>query len=114
MVLAALAGLILCGVWLFLHRKNVYIYVPGDNPRDYRLIARFRAEPENPEVDIRNMAPYPEAVIAVELKRPLAKKRVGQDFTVHHRTGVYTYTVLRDRPADWHEFDLTDEKEESI
>ena len=113
LVLAALAGLILCGIWLFQHRKNVYIYVPGDNPRDYRLIARFRAEPENPEVDIRNMTPYPESVIAVELKRPLAKKLVGQNFTVHHRTGHYTYTVLRDRPADWHEFDPTDCEEGS-
>ncbi len=114
LLLAALAGLGVFGVRLFLHRKNVYIYVPGDSPRDYKLIAKFRAEPEEPEVDIRNMVPYPEAVIAVELKRPLAKKLVGQTFTVHHRTADYTYTVLRDRPADWHEFDPTEEKEDAI
>ena len=114
LVLAALAGLIICGVWLFLHRKNVYIYVPGDSARDYKLIAKFRAEPETPEVDIRNMIPYPETVIAVELKRSLAKKLVGQTFTVHHRAADYTYTVLRDRPADWHEFDPTEEKEDTI
>lgn len=114
LMLAALAGLGVFGVRLFLHRKNVYIYVPGDSPRDYKLIAKFRAEPEEPEVDIRNMVPYPETVIAVELKRPLAKKLVGQTFTVHHRTADYTYTVLRDRPADWHEFDPTEEKEDAI
>ena len=114
LLLAALAGLGVFGVRLFLHRKNVYIYIPGDSPRDYKLIAKFRAEPEEPEVDIRNMVPYPETVIAVELKRPLAKKLVGQTFTVHHRTADYTYTVLRDRPADWHEFDPTEEKEDAI
>ncbi len=114
LLLAALGGLGVFGVRLFLHRKNVYIYVPGDSPRDYKLIAKFRAEPEEPEVDIRNMVPYPETVIAVELKRPLAKKLVGQTFTVHHRTADYTYTVLRDRPADWHEFDPTEEKEDAL
>ena len=67
-----------------------------------------------PEIDIRNMVPYPEDVIAVEIKRSLAKKLVGQTFTVHHRTVVYTYDVLRDRPADWHEFDPTEEKEDTI
>lgn len=110
-LLAALAG---GGVYLFLHRKNVYVYVPGDKPRDYRLIAKFRVEAGSPEVDIRNTVPYPEGVIAVEIKRPLAKKLVGQTFTVHHRTADYTYTVLRDHPADWHEFDPTEEKEEPV
>lgn len=110
-LLAALAG---GGVYLFLHRKNVYVYVPGDKPRDYRLIAKFRVEADSPEVDIRNIVPYPESVIAVEIKRPLAKKLVGQTFTVHHRTADYTYTVLRDYPADWHEFDPTAEKEEPV
>jgi hypothetical protein len=109
-----LAGAAGAGVYLFRHRKNVYIYVPGDKPRDYKLVAKFRAEPETPEVDIRNMVPYPDTVIAVEIKRPLAKKLVGQTFTVHHRTADYTYTVLRDRPADWHEFNPTEEKEDII
>jgi len=106
LVLAAL------GVYFFLHRKNVYIYVPGDRPRDYRLVAKFRVEPARPEVDIRNLEPYPESTVAVEIKRPLAKKLLGQTFTVHHRTADYTYTVLQDRPGDWHEFDPTEEKEE--
>ena len=111
MALAALAG---GGVFLFLRRKNVYVYVPGDKPRDYRLIAKFRVEADNPEVDIRNTMPYPEGVIAVEIKRPLAKKLVGQAFTVHCRAADHTYTVLRDSPADWHEFDPTQEKEDAI
>ena len=109
--LAALAG---GGVFLFLRRKNVYIYVPGDKPRDYKLIAKFRVEASQPEVDIQNVEPYPDGVVAVEIKRPLAKKLVGQPFTVRHRTADHTYAVLRDRPADWHEFDLTKEKEEPI
>lgn len=111
---AALAGATVFGLHLFRHRKNVYIYVPGDSPRDYKLIAKFRAEAQEPEVDIRNVIPYPESVIAVELKRPLAKKLVGQTFTVHHRTADHTYTVLRDRPADWHEFDPNEIKEDVI
>ena len=114
LLLAALAALGVFGVRLLRHRKNVYVYVPGDSPRDYKLIAKFRAEPDRPEVDIRNMTPYPNTTIAVEIKRPLAKQLVGQTLTVHHRTADYTYTVLRDSPADWHEFDPTEEKEDAI
>ena len=114
LLLAALAALTVFGVRLFQHRKNVYVYVPGDGPRDYKLIDKFRVEADRPEVDIRNMVPYPETTIAVEIKRPLAKQLVGQTFTVHHRTADYTYTVLRDRPADWHEFDPTEEREDAI
>ena len=109
LLLAALAGI---GCYLFLHRKNVYIYVPGDRPRDYRLIAKFRVEPQRPEVDITGLDPYPESTVAVEIKRPLAKKLLGQTFTVHYRAGSHTYTVLQDRPGDWHEFNLTEEEEE--
>ena len=111
LLLAALAG---AGGYLFLHRKNVYVYIPGDRPRDYKLIAKFRAEPQRPEIDITGLDPYPESISAVEIKRPLAKKLLGQTFTVHHRGADYAYTVLQDRPGDWHEFDPTEEKEESI
>ena len=108
-LLAALAG---GGAYLYLHRKNVYIYVPGDRPRDYRLIAKYRVEPQRPEVDITGLDPYPESIVAVEIKRPLTKKLLGQNFTVRHRTACCTYTVLQDRPGDWHEFDPSEEKEE--
>ena len=110
-LLAALAG---GGVYLFLHRKNVYIYFPGNQPRDYKLAAKFRVEAGSPEVDIRDLNPYPDSTVAVEIRRPLAKKLVGQTFTVRHRANDYTYTVLRDRPADWHEFDPTEAKEDAI
>lgn len=110
-LLAALAG---GSVYLFLHRKNVYVYVPGDKPRDYKLVAKFRVETSSPMVDIRGLDPYPDGTAAVEIKRSLAKKLVGQTFTVHHQSGSYAYTVLRDRPADWHEFDLAEEKEDVI
>lgn len=109
LLLAALAG---GGAYLYLHRKNVYIYVPGDRPRDYRLIAKYRVEPQRPEVDITGLDPYPESIVAVVIKRPLAKQLLGQTFTVHHRASDYTYTVLQDRPGDWHEFDPSEEKEE--
>lgn len=111
---ALLAGLAVMGVILFQRRKNVYVYVPGDKPRDYKLIAKFRAEAQTPEIDIRDIDPYPETIIAVEIKRPLAKKLVGQTFTVHHQAGNHAYTVLRERPADWHEFDPMEEKEDII
>ncbi len=107
--LLLLAGL---GVFLFQRRKNVYVYVPGDRPRDYRLVAQYRVEPEKPEIDISDLEPYPEGIVAVEIKRPLAKKLLGQNFTVRHRTACCTYTVLQDRPGDWREFDLTKEKGE--
>lgn len=106
-----LAGL---GVLLFLRRKNVYVYVPGDRPRDYKLIAKFRVDAGKPEIDIQELDPYPEGVVAVEIKHSLAKRLVGQEFLVHHRTADYAYTVTRDRSGDWHEFDLSGEKEENI
>ena len=113
LLLLLLAGL--C-VFLFLWRKNVCVYVPGDRPRDYKLIAKYRVQPDKPVIDIRELEPYPEGVVAVEIRRPLAKKLLGQTFTVHLRSGDYTYTVLQDRPGDWHEFDLADEdeKEETV
>ncbi len=106
------AALAAGAVYLYMHRKNVYIYIPGDRPRDYKLVAKFRVEPDKPEADITGIEPYPEGIIAVEIKRPLAKKLLGQSFTIHHRAADYTYTVLQDRPGDWHEFDPSEEKEE--
>lgn len=111
LLLLLLAGL---GVFLFRRRKNVYIYVPGDRPRDYKLVAKFRVMPEKAEADICDLDPYPEGIVAVEIKRSLAKKLLGQNFTIHHRTADYTYTVMQDRPSDWHEFNLAEEKEETV
>ena len=101
MLLALLAGL---GVLLFLRRSNVYVYVPGDRPRDYKLVAKFRADVRYPDIDLRKVEPYPTGTVAVEIKRSLAKELVGQSFTVHCQEGEYSYTVLRENGDDWHEF----------
>ena len=107
-----IAALIAGAAYLFLHRKNVYVYIPGDKPRDYKLVAKFRVEADRPEVDISGLDPYPEDIVAVEVKRPLAKKLVGQTFTVRHQAGQHAYAILQDRPGDWHEFNLNEEDNE--
>lgn len=103
LLVLALIGLL---IYLFLHRKNVYVYVPGDKPRDYKLIAKYRVDPKTPSIDITEADPYPEDTVAVEVKRPLAKKLLGQDFTVQCKDMSYVYKITQDRPGDWHEFDV--------
>ncbi len=66
-----------------------------------------------PEIDLTGLEPYPESTIAVEIKRPLAKKLMGKTFTVHHRGADHSYPVLQDHPGDWHEFDPAAKKEEA-
>ena len=105
LALAALAA------FLFLRRKNVYVYRPGEKPRDYEVIAKFRVAPETPSINLSALEPYPTGTVAVEIKRPLAKKLVGKQFIVHCKAGAYTYTVLQERPGDWHEFDPNDLQE---
>jgi len=108
--LLAIGGLMLlglaagAGVLLFTRQKNVYVYIPGDRPRDYKLVAKFRADVKYPSIDLREVEPYPTGVVAVEVKRSLAKELVGQDFTVQCQEGNYIYTVLREDGDDWHEF----------
>ena len=109
LLLAALAGGV---VWLYLHRQNAYVYVPGDQPRDYKLIAKFRVEPEKPEVQVNEDQIGSSHMIAVEIKKPLAKKLLNQIFTVNHPCGAQRYMVLRDNPSDWHEFPLDNHIEE--
>ena len=101
-----LAGL---GACLFLRRRNVCVYVPGDRPRDYKLVTKFRVSPETPEIDISGEAITPGGIVAVEVKRSLAKKLLGQTFTVRHATGTHTYEITQDSHDDWHEFDLEEE-----
>ena len=103
MLLALAAGF---GVLLFTRRKNVYVYIPGDRPRDYKLVAKFRADAKYPNIDLRKTEPYPTGVVAVEVKRSLAKELVGQNFTVQCQEGDYVYVVLRGDGDDWHEFDV--------
>ena len=112
LVIALLAALAGGGAWLYLHRKNVYVYVPGDQPRDYKLIAKFRVEPEKPEVQVNEDQIGSSHMLAVEIKKPLAKKLLNQIFTVNHPCGAQRYMVLRDNPGDWHEFPLDNHIEE--
>ena len=110
-----LLALLLLGVliFLFLRRKNVYVYVPGDQPRDYKVIAKFRVDAKYPSINLCEVDPYPTGTVAIELKRPLAKKLEGKEFQVHCRNGAHTYTVLQSKPGDWHEFEV-DEPVETV
>ena len=109
-VLLALIALLLGGILfaLFMLRSNVYVYVPGNRPRDYRLVAKFRVNEKEPFIDISNLEPYPEGVVAVEVKRPLAKKLMGKEFRVVCRGQEHTYTIEQEKPCDWHEFNIAD------
>ena len=108
-VILALAGG--AAAYLFLTRRNVFVYIPGSRPMDYRLVAKYRVDPKSPEIDISGLNPYPEDTVAVEIKGRLAKKLPGQEFTVRHRDGEYVYPVQRGRSGDWHEFDLRKQEE---
>ena len=115
-ILAVLAQLLLLAggaMFLFKHYKNVSVYAPGELPRDYELIAKFRVEPASPRIDISGLHPYPTGVIAIEIKPSLSKKLVDKEFTVHHKGGDYAYTVLQSRVEDWHEFSLASESEDT-
>ena len=118
-ILLPLLGLLLLalalaggGIALFKCRKNVYVYVPGEQPRDYRLVAKFQVKPEKPEIDISGTDISQSQSAAVEIKHSLAKRLAGQIFTVHHAFGTHQYTVTRKSGVDWHEFSL--KKEESL
>ena len=63
-------------------------------------------------MDISGLDPYPEDIVAVEIKRSLAKKLVGQTFIVRYQAGEHAYAILQDRPGDWHEFNLNEEDNE--
>lgn len=103
MLLVLLTGL---GILLFLRRKNVYVYVPGDKPRDYKLIAKFRSDLKYPSIDLCDVEPYPTGTVAIELKRSLAKELEGKEFRIQCRSGVHGYIVQQGTSNDWHEFDV--------
>ena len=113
-VLLVLIALLLGGILiaLFMLRSNVYVYVPGNKPRDYRLVAKYRVNEKEPYIDISNLEPYPDSVVAVEIKRPLAKKLLGKEFRIQCRKQVHVYTVEQEKPCDWHEFDIEDLEED--
>ena len=45
------------------------------------------------------------SIVAVEIKRSLAKKLLGQTFAVRHEYGTHTYEITQDSRDDWHEFE---------
>lgn len=106
MMLALLAGL---AVLLFLRRRNVCVYVPGIRARDYKLVAKYRVEPEKPEIDISDLDLTSSHTAAVEIKRSLAKKLIGKTFTVRYAGGVHAYEITQDSHDDWQEFNLEEE-----
>lgn len=112
-ILGGILLALLLGVLAFLllkHRKNVYLYIPDIRPNDYKLVAKFRVAPETPEIDITGADTGSSEIVAVEVKRALAKKLVGQTFTVHHAFGTHQYIITQDRRDDWHEFTMKEEE----
>lgn len=106
MMLALLTGL---AVLLFLRRRNVCVYVPGIRARDYKLVAKYRVEPETPEIDISDLDITSSHTVAVEIKRSLLKKLIGKTFTVRYAGGVYTYEITQYNHDDWQEFEFKEE-----
>lgn len=107
-LLAVLLGILL--FWLLKHRKNVYLYIPDVRPNDYKVIAKFWVTPDKPEIDISDADTGASETVAVEVKRHLAKKLVGQTFTVRHVNGTHQYTITQGRRDDWHEFTMKEEE----
>ena len=109
LLLLLAAGIAALAIVLFRRRKNVMVYVPGDNPRDYKLVDKFRVKAERPEIDISGLNLVQESLVAVEINRSLTKKLVGQAFIVHHAFGTHQYTITQGSAANWHEFILKEE-----
>ena len=108
------AGIAAAVLLLLRHRKNVYVYVPDSKPREYRLIAKFRVEPddESPSIDAGPLALNPGDTVAVEVKRSLAKHLVGREFIVSFPQSDHTYTIQASKHNDWHEFTVPAEEEQ--
>ncbi len=99
-------------IWLLARRKNVYVYVPSDKPRDYKLVAKYRLRKDDePVIDLTGLALGSEESVAIEIKRRLAKHIKGQIMTVKCPDGEYQYAVQCDQRDDWHEFNLTTKTE---
>ena len=112
-ILLVLFALLLAAVlaYLYLHRKNVYIYQPGDSDNDYELIGKLRITEKYSSIPITALDPAPTGIVAIELKRSIARKLVGKEIKVICADGIYTYKVLQDKPSDWHEFNVDTRQE---
>ena len=94
--------------------RNVYVYVPGSSPREYRLIAKFRVEPDSevPAIDAGALTLNPGDTVAVEVKKSLARHLAGREFTVSFPQSDHTYTIQASKHNDWHEFTVPAEEEQ--
>ena len=108
------AGIAAAGLLLLRRRKNVYVYVPDSKPREYRLIAKFRVEPDSevPAIDAGALTLNPGDTVAVEVKKSLARHLAGREFTVSFPQSDHTYTIQASKHNDWHEFTVPAEEEQ--
>ena len=108
------AGIAAAGLLLLRRRKNVYVYVPDSKPREYRLIAKFRVEPDSevPTIDAGSLTLNPGDTVAVEVKKSLARHLAGREFTVSFPQSDHTYTIQASKHNDWHEFTVPAEEEQ--
>ena len=117
--LLIIAAVLLCAdiaavLILLRRRKNVYVYVPDSKPREYRLIAKFRVEPDSevPAIDAGSLTLNPGDTVAVEVKKSLARHLAGREFTVSFPQSDHTYTIQASKRNDWHEFTVPAEEEQ--
>ena len=108
------AGIAAAALILLRRRKNVYVYVPDSKPREYRLIAKFRVEPDSevPAIDAGALTLNPGDTVAVEVKKSLARHLAGREFTVSFPQSDHTYTIQASKHNDWHEFTVPAEEEQ--
>ena len=108
------AGIAAAALILLRRRKNVYVYVPDSKPREYRLIAKFRVEPDSevPAIDAGSLTLNPGDTVAVEVKKSLARHLAGREFTVSFPQSDHTYTIQASKHNDWHEFTVPAEEEQ--
>lgn len=108
------AGIAAAALILLRRRKNVYVYVPDSKPREYRLIAKFRVEPDSevPTIDAGALTLNPGDTVAVEVKKSLARHLAGREFTVSFPQSNHTYTIQASKHNDWHEFTVPAEEEQ--
>lgn len=108
------AGMAAAALLLLRRRKNVYVYVPDSKPREYRLVAKFRVEPDSevPAIDAGALTLNPGDTVAVEVKKSLARHLAGREFTVSFPQSDHTYTIQASKHNDWHEFTVPAEEEQ--
>lgn len=106
------AGIAAAALILLRRRKNVYVYIPDSKPREYRLIAKFRVEPDSevPAIDAGALTLNPGDTVAVEVKKSLARHLAGREFTVSFPQSDHTYTIQASKHNDWHEFTVPAEE----